>query len=126
MDLEKLPKALQEMKDKVLASVIEEAAPVANAQFVAALTKRIAAQGTGNKPTKAPDKELNQHQKKFLKQAPVVEQRSPVIIQASRQIDKYVITVTGSQAQLAITDTDITNYRKTISEQAKKSLENLL
>ena len=132
MDLEKLPQALQEMKDKVLASVIEEIAPVANDELVAALAKRIAAQGSGNKrnkpvTSKAVGKKLNQQQQKFLKQAPAVEPGQPGTIQALKQNDKYVITAMGGgEGDITVTNTDIANYRKTISEQAKKLLDNLL
>jgi hypothetical protein len=123
MNLEQLPKALLNIKDRLLVAVIDEAAPVANNELVDTLTKRATKKGPGGRQNQAVPSQLNQQQQKFLKQAPIAQEQ-PVTIQALKQNNGYIIT--ASSTRINVTAADLSHYRKTISEQAIKTLDKLL
>lgn len=134
MKLEDLPGILQELKGKLLRSVKEDAAPVANDAVVTELRKRILITKNPVRSitsTRPAGKKLNEQQSKFLKQVAPAETdpSNPVpidAIQVQTTEDGYAISIdTGLPQTLKdraiVTDADVLRYEDTLINEIEKN-----
>lgn len=143
MKLEELAGALTELKEKLFICVSEGSAAEANEHLLTELRKRIMSKQS--QPAKRREilqklsaKKLNDQQSKFLKAIPVAEKPDEAVIKPtaeSIQLQKsgkgYVIGIDGELPQevknlAKATDADREKYLNTLTENAKKQLDQLL
>lgn len=147
MKLEELAGALTELKKRIFIAISEDSAAEANENLLTELRKRIMAkqnQSVNKKETavspapKPSSKKLNEQQSKFLKALPVMEQPDQTSTKAtadSIQLEKsgsgYMIGVDSELPQQVkdlakVSDSDMQRYIDTLTETAKKQLDQLL
>ena len=145
MKLEELAGALIELKERTFICISEDSASEANENLLTELRKRI----MSKQPQPAKRKEvlpnpkpsnnkLNEQQSKLLKAVPVVEQPdqtstkvTPDSIQLEKSSNGYVIGVDSELPQqvkdlVKVSDSDTQQYIDTLTEKAKKQLDQLL